>query len=217
MHRNVEENEICIVFDFRLGFIFIDLVISTAKLKRDCLCRTRLRSNGTTTTSLSLYESRWQRTPPPHGGSLISDNSAQYHPHTSGVQSPQSRWTCWHFRTTTITTIAPHPLPPFRLPRQLLSKCSSKLPRFNANNFCVIRWIKARVVVDFHKITGFSENLSAKTDNMFKIPCLPRDPRPLLHFQVKSSSVPKTENAKVKLFNNIIAAVLIWTWACRFF
>ena len=127
MHRNVEENEICIVFDFRLGFIFIDLVISIAKLKRDCLCRTRLRSNGTTTTSLSLYESRWQRTPPPHGGSLISDNSAQYHPHTSGVQSPQSRWTCWHFRTTTITTIAPHPLPPFRLPRQLLSKCSSRL------------------------------------------------------------------------------------------
>ena len=91
-----------------------------------------------------------------------------------------------------------------------------KLPRFNANNFCVIRRIKARVVVGFHKITGFSENLSAKTDNMFKIPCLPQDPQPLLHFQVKSSSVPKTENAKVKLFKNIIAAVPIWTWVCRF-
>ena len=86
-----------------------------------------------------------------------------------------------------------------------------KLPRFNADNFCEIRRIQAKVVVVFHKITGASENLSAKTDNMFKIPCLPQDPQPLLHFQVKSSSVPKTENAKVKLFNNTIAAVLIWT------
>ena len=86
-----------------------------------------------------------------------------------------------------------------------------KLPRFNADNFCEIRRIQAKVVVVFHKITGVSENLSAKTDNMFKIPCLPQDPQPLLHFQVKSSSVPKTENAKVKLFNNTIAAVLIWT------
>ena len=59
MHCNVEENEICILFAFRLGYI--DFVPFTAKLKRDCLCRTRLRSNGTTTTSLSLYGSRWQR------------------------------------------------------------------------------------------------------------------------------------------------------------
>ena len=88
MHCNVEENEICILFAFRLGFI-VFFCSFHCKIEKGLSLQNQIEEQWNHYNEFVFVRKQVAKSQL-HGGSLISGNSGQYHPHPSDIQSPQS-------------------------------------------------------------------------------------------------------------------------------